>query len=87
MLPISKSIKEKNGIQTVLKDVKDSSGWALCIGAGTSMPVLPDGFSLVEKLINKNFVITDVIMMVVGFRETKKNIEQLNKALEDFSSN
>lgn len=51
------------------------------------MPVLPDGFSLVEKLINKNFVITDVIMMVVGFRETKKNIEQLNKALEDFSSN
>ena len=29
------------------------------------------------------FVITDVIMMVVGFRETKKNIEQLNKALAE----
>lgn len=29
-------------IQTVLRDVKDSSGWSLCIGAGTSMPVLPD---------------------------------------------
>lgn len=29
------------------------------------------------------FAITDVIMMVVGFRETKKNIEQLNKAFED----
>ena len=32
------------------------------------------------------FIITDIIMMVVGYRETKKNIEQLNKALEDFSS-
>lgn len=41
-------------IQTVLKDVTITSGWALCIGAGTSIPVLPDWFSLVENLINNN---------------------------------
>ena len=48
-------------IQTVLRDVKDSSGWSLCIGAGTSMPVLPDWFSLVENLINKNCDSKDII--------------------------
>ncbi len=48
-------------IQTVLRDVKDSSGWSLCIGAGTSMPVLPGWFSLVEKLINKNCSSKEII--------------------------
>ena len=48
-------------IQTVLRDVKNSVGWSLCIGAGTSMPVLPDWFSLVDKLISKNCNPKDVI--------------------------
>ena len=41
-------------IQAVLKDVQINLGWSLCIGAGTSVPVLPDWFSLVERLINNN---------------------------------
>lgn len=48
-------------IQPVLKDVKMGSGWSLCIGAGTSVPVLPDWFSLVEKLIAKNCIAEDII--------------------------
>ena len=41
-------------IQAVLKDVQINLGWSLCIGAGTSVPALPDWFSLVERLINHN---------------------------------
>lgn len=48
-------------IQSVLRDVKDSGGWSLCVGAGTSMPILSDWFSLVEKLINKNCSSKDII--------------------------
>ena len=48
-------------IQSVLRDVKDSGGWSLCVGAGTSMPALPDWFALVEKLINKNCSSKDII--------------------------
>ena len=52
-------------IQSVLRDVKDSGGWSLCVGAGTSMPALPDWFSLVEKLINKNCSSKDIIYIMV----------------------
>ena len=45
---------EISTIQTVLKDVQNSLGWSLCVGAGTSVPILPDWFSLVERLINHN---------------------------------
>lgn len=48
-------------IKPVLKDVIESSGWSLCIGAGTSAPVLPDWFSLVERLIIKNCSSKDII--------------------------
>ena len=41
-------------VQSVLKDVKNNGGWSLCIGAGINMPVLPDWYSLVERLIDKN---------------------------------
>ena len=48
-------------IQTVLRDIRDNGGWSLCIGAGTSMPILPNWYSLVENLINKNFDLKDII--------------------------
>lgn len=48
-------------IKTVLKDVQNNSGWALCIGAGTSIPILPDWFSLVEKIINNHCSSKDII--------------------------
>jgi hypothetical protein len=41
--------------------VNDTSGWSLCIGAGTNTPVLPDWFSLVEQLINKNCIPEETI--------------------------
>ena len=48
-------------IQTVLRDIRDNGGWSLCIGAGTSIPILPNWYSLVENLINKNFDLKDII--------------------------
>ena len=58
---MAKSGLDVSTIQAVLKDVKMGSGWSLCIGAGTSAPVLPDWFSLVEKLITKNCSSQDII--------------------------
>ena len=43
-----------SSVTQVLRDVKVSGGWSLRIGAGTSVPVVPNWFSLVEKLINKH---------------------------------
>jgi len=54
---VKKGIEESNQ-KPLLKDVVSSSGWALCIGAGTSLPVFPSWKELVVKLIklssNKN---------------------------------
>lgn len=41
-------------ILPVLRDANSKNGWSICIGAGTSKPLLPDWYSLVEKLINNN---------------------------------
>lgn len=41
-------------ITDVLRQRADSSGWALCIGAGTSYPMFPDWYSLVTGLIEKD---------------------------------
>lgn len=48
-------------IQPVLKDVQGNLGWSLCIGAGTSIPILPDWFSLVDELIKENCPPEDII--------------------------
>ncbi len=41
------------GFRNVLLQRAEDSGWALCIGAGTSQGALPNWKSLVEKLIKK----------------------------------
>lgn len=41
---------EYKSIQPVLKDVEE---WSLCIGAGTSSPLIPDWYSLVDTMISK----------------------------------
>jgi hypothetical protein len=41
-------------IAGVLRQKAESSGWALCIGAGTSFPMFPDWYSLVASLIEKD---------------------------------
>ncbi len=41
------------GFRNVLSQRAEDSGWALCIGAGTSQGALPDWKSLVDKLIKK----------------------------------
>jgi len=38
-------------IPAFLRDKKKQEGWALCIGAGTSLPMFPDWNTLVERLI------------------------------------
>lgn len=48
-------------IQSVLKDVKETSGWSLCIGAGTSCPVLPGWISLVDNMIRRHCDSKDII--------------------------
>lgn len=50
-----------SSIQSVLKDIQENIGWSICIGAGTSVPVLPDWFQLVEKLILENCEPKEVI--------------------------
>lgn len=45
---------EFNTIQSVLRHTDNKVGWSLCIGAGTSLPVISDWYSLVGKLINEN---------------------------------
>lgn len=52
---------EISTVRTVLKDVQNNTGWSLCIGAGTSAPVLPDWFTLVDKLIRNNCCVKDII--------------------------
>ena len=41
-------------IYPVLKDAHTRTGWSLCIGAGTSSPIIPDWFQLVDSLIAKH---------------------------------
>jgi hypothetical protein len=41
-------------ISDVLRQRAVSSGWALCIGAGTSYPMFPDWYSLVAGLVEKD---------------------------------
>ena len=41
-------------IGPILRDISTRSGWALCIGAGTSLPMFPDWNSLVKRLIAKD---------------------------------
>ncbi len=48
-------------IQSVLKDLKPRGGWSLCIGAGTSIPVIPDWYALVASLIKNNCQTADII--------------------------
>lgn len=48
-------------ILPVLKDANSKNGWSICIGAGTSKPILPDWYSLVEKLIVNNCSAEEVI--------------------------
>jgi len=48
-------------INAVLNKKALHGEWSLCIGAGTSIPVLPDWFSLVESLIKKNCKKEDII--------------------------
>lgn len=59
-------------IQAVLKDVQTNLGWSLCIGAGTSVPALPDWFSLVERLINHNCCSEDKIDIDVCQRGSRE---------------
>ena len=56
----------KNGLDIssvtqIFRDVKGNGGWSLCVGAGTSVPVVPNWFALVEKLINKHCKAEDII--------------------------
>jgi hypothetical protein len=41
-------------IGPILRDISKRNGWALCIGAGTSIPMFPDWKLLVERLIAKD---------------------------------
>ena len=49
---------EFGSVQSVLLDVER---WSLCVGAGTSQPLLPDWYTLVERMIDKYCVPKDRI--------------------------
>jgi len=42
-----------NNVSSILRDIQTTSGWALCIGAGTSVPIFPSWGELVEALVSR----------------------------------
>lgn len=66
--------------------------WGLCIGAGTSLPILPDWYSLINNLIKKNCDTADQIEIRVyksmGFSADSMMqavLNKLKKTDEEFS--
>jgi hypothetical protein len=53
------NVKTKLDIKGVLKNSQPNMGWGLCIGAGTSYPIFPSWFKLVENLIRNDKTVTD----------------------------
>lgn len=49
-----KGIYLKKGMEPFLKDTIQYTGWTLCVGAGTSAPIVPSWFDLVDNLIQSN---------------------------------
>lgn len=43
-----------SNIGPILRDLSQKGGWVLCIGAGTSKPMFPDWYNLVERLVAKD---------------------------------
>lgn len=76
-------------IQPVLRNINDTMGWSICIGAGTSMPAVSDWYTLVERLIVNNCDKDDIIdigtLKRLGFSadtmiQAVKNLLYLNDA-------
>lgn len=45
---------ELENTQPLIRSILETTGWALCIGAGTSLPIFPSWSQLVENLISKD---------------------------------
>jgi len=55
---------ELNKLTNILKDKTRTSGWALCIGAGTSVPAFPNWGILVERLAAHDVGYPDAIALI-----------------------
>lgn len=49
---IKKGFNVEN-VPRVIRPAKDTPGWSLCIGAGTSVPIFPDWYTLAKELAQK----------------------------------
>jgi hypothetical protein len=58
-----------DNVQSVLGDIQSTTGWALCIGAGTSVPMFPSWGDLVAALVER--------------KSGKSDVKQLSKNLLD----
>lgn len=60
-------------LNSIIKSNYSKSGWALCIGAGTSRPVVPDWNSLVEALVARDTTVRDPLSI------SKRLLERYNQ--------
>lgn len=75
-----KGLELKN-LTAYIKSRCNTSGWAICIGAGTSTPAFPNWKDLVEKLITKDGV-SDSIALLSNLSETY-NYDALIQSAKD----
>lgn len=68
-----RGLNSKN-VSSILKDIQTTTGWALCVGAGTSVPIIPSWNKLVESLVAKKTGTSD---------STKLSQQLLNKFSPD----
>lgn len=50
-------------LSSIIKDNYSKNGWSLCIGAGTSRPVVPDWNSLVKALVERDKTVKDPLVI------------------------
>lgn len=71
-----------SSVTQILRDIEGSGGWSLCVGAGTSEPVIPNWFALVERLINKYCKAEDKIDIKL-FREMGFSADAMIQAVKN----
>lgn len=57
-------------VPPILINTVDKLGWSLCIGAGTSTPLFPDWYSLVETL-STNILPPELLSKMLGIQDKK----------------
>jgi hypothetical protein len=66
---VAKSGIKLSELKSIIKDRNKLSGWALCVGAGTSTPLFPSWHTLVERLAEKDTSPADAATLTKNLAE------------------